>query len=598
MKVTCAACGAAHEVEPPSWLVSTGRAFQMPCPSCGADVEVRPTGLAMLQSGAMRSIQPITPPDLPTPTAAAPASPPAADEPTVAPKTRPAALEPRPRTSVSRTPAPTLAPSFDEDDDGDDGPTDNGRTGRPTAPLPPVTPVPNEASPPSAPPALAGLMGDEVDPALPASRAGRLGNGKSSSSTDDKRLILRQDGERYLVKDVATLQRWIMEQRVEPDDELQVGTGSFRTMRELPEYSVFFDAVHRLEERGEAPDGPTTGAGHNDPDSADIKPPPPRRVISEEAPAPNLPASDDDWTDESPPIPTEEEVLPDDDRGLIGFEPPSQSTSNIQAPDPITDEVVFGDDIEGWSDFEPDPSAYRDDKRMLLVMVSVAAVILMIGLWAVLGTGGGTPDDAPAVAAEVPADPAPGTVPAAAAAEPAPAPIEEPAPAPEPAPDPVEDPEPEPEPEPAKATAAPTPAPAPKPTPAPKPVAKPAPKPAPAAAKPAPKPTASRRSGSGEAPVPQLAGTAPQNVPYASLIDAGWSAIDRKDSVTSIAMFQRAVELQPSGVEATYGLGYALLESGRPKAGATYLCRALVRGDDAMIAEIKGLMNRRSLSCP
>lgn len=98
--------------------------------------------------------------------------------------------------------------------------------------------------------------------------------------------------------------------------------------------------------------------------------------------------------------------------------------------------------------------------------------------------------------------------------------------------------------------------------------------------------------------MPRLASRAPQGAPYEALVEAGWAAMDRRDTTTSIAMFQRALELNANGTDASYGLGYALLQSGRPNGAARYLCRALVRAEGPTRTEITGLLSREKLVCP
>ena len=46
MQIQCENCGVEHELEPPSWVISSGRAFRFRCSSCGHSQSVQPpTGI-------------------------------------------------------------------------------------------------------------------------------------------------------------------------------------------------------------------------------------------------------------------------------------------------------------------------------------------------------------------------------------------------------------------------------------------------------------------------------------------------------------------------------------------------------------------------
>ena len=44
MKIKCGNCSVDHELEPPAWVMSSGRAFRFRCSSCGVSQMVQPQG--------------------------------------------------------------------------------------------------------------------------------------------------------------------------------------------------------------------------------------------------------------------------------------------------------------------------------------------------------------------------------------------------------------------------------------------------------------------------------------------------------------------------------------------------------------------------
>jgi predicted Zn finger-like uncharacterized protein len=59
---------------------------------------------------------------------------------------------------------------------------------------------------------------------------------------------LRQDGSVYELADMATLQRWIVERRVNPHDEVSVDGADFESIRSRPDLKVFFQLVSQIEQ--------------------------------------------------------------------------------------------------------------------------------------------------------------------------------------------------------------------------------------------------------------------------------------------------------------------------------------------------------------
>lgn len=160
----------------------------------------------------------------------------------------------------------------------------------------------------------------------------------------------------------------------------------------------------------------------------------------------------------------------------------------------------------------------------------------------------------------------------------------------------VADVKPEPAPEPA-APAPPTPAPVapapaapapvvPKPA-APKPVAPQPAAPKPAAPKPAPKPASE--------PVWDTP-PAPRPTSLSALIRDGWDTVE-SDPKTASDHFARALEIYASHAEANYGYGYAQLQLGNTGKAKEPLCTALSRGSADVRREVGGLLTQHALSC-
>jgi hypothetical protein len=188
LKVTCEQCAVGHNVEPPPWIVASGKPFDFQCPACGHRQKVRPTvgielapgaeGLGELDAGTV------------------------VEE---AYNLRSKVTQPR----RSSAPKPAL-----EDDPFAGGP---------------------EAS------YLQAL--EQADATIVDAPQWR---GEVSRRVDES-IVLRQGEEEFAVPDLATLQRWIMERRVEPGDELSEGTGGWMLAGDRPDLSVFFAAVQQLD---------------------------------------------------------------------------------------------------------------------------------------------------------------------------------------------------------------------------------------------------------------------------------------------------------------------------------------------------------------
>ncbi len=260
--------------------------------------------------------------------------------------------------------------------------------------------------------------------------------------------------------------------------------------------------------------------------------------------------------------------------------------------------------------YEPSLAAAWDLQRIAFVAVMALLALIMVGFstWYVRNTrqptapvsvepdaelGAVLPTDAPAptVAAE-PADPTPpeqsGTDGEGTNAEGTDAGTE-PTAAPEPAVAAA--------PQPAPVAPAPTPKPAPAATPKPTPAPKPPPKPAPAP-KPAPE---ADLWGTAPAPEPAAPKPAPKPAPatgasLGKLIDQGWGAVER-DPKKAASLFRSALDLSATHAEANYGFGYAQLQLGDKGTAQTYLCKALSGGSVDVQREVRGLLENNQLGC-
>lgn len=632
MDIVCDSCGAAHHIDPPAWVVASGRAFRFRCSACGHSQMVQPTTA----------------------------------------------------------------------------------TGNPIRP--------REAAPPAPAPSSATEPKDDAAP-----------------------VYLKQDGKVYLVRDWATLQRWIMERRVGREDLVSEGGVRWEPVGSRADLGTFFAAIEQPAEAEDPRVGPGTralpfedGADTNSgPDAwspggddltdgvplglpplpTDERPTTPPRwmdALATPAPAPlaapkpaapvappaapiAAPARPEPAPDVAPPAlitppatpvresnavdlayasatptgaPTSPAPLSSPtyyDLEPIDFEE-APAQSGAFNPPPEMEPLSFGgyEDLElppvprGMGIEEPSPAIPRaptaspsdvtepvappratvslppeaptephaparaislppgtaggdgfdehftDDDWPVVVkpsplpyVLGAAALVLLLGVggwWWTTRTGPVAPPPTPAATAPAATAPKPVPAPAAPAPVPAPAPAAEPPPmdpaapvptpataaAPPPAPTPAAPTAPAPAPK-AAAPAAPAPAPAPPPKPTP-PAAPPA---APAVAKPAPAPAPAA------APPPAPAGDAK------ALIDKGWAAIDSGKVSDAERLFKSALAASPSSAAAAYGYGYALIESGRADEAAQYLCRALSNNPTTEDRrEIEGVLRSKSLTCP
>jgi Zn-finger nucleic acid-binding protein len=97
-----------------------------------------------------------------------------------------------------------------------------------------------------------------------------------------------------------------------------------------------------------------------------------------------------------------------------------------------------------------------------------------------------------------------------------------------------------------------------------------------------------------EAPPPE----APKGPSAKQLIARGWEQVDKGDASAAEGSFRLALDKKPGDVEATYGVGYALVRQQRVQDGRTYLCQALRMGPGTELQrEITGLLEANRQTC-
>jgi hypothetical protein len=461
----------------------------------------------------------------------------------------------------------------------------------------------------------------------PPSRRGSLTSAAASEPPD--RVLI--DGRDFLVPDLGTLQRWILEERVRPDDLCARGNGPWGPLHARPELALFFTAAARLAEgphaieRVIAPtvdpepsltavDLPTEVAAPSqdsgthassgrsvpaeDPLGLAIGALPARVDAGSQSPpidaAPRT--SIQDLTREAPTVVGVPDVSCDGQGAVPAAGVPARTSGPGHEPEfefpsgsPSTD---ARDDLFG----ETEAAAPRPGPRWAWVVgvtvVAVFAVFLGTRLVGPARHARPTPDDvAEAQAAstegvQAPAAPPPAATPEPTTASDAGAPSEgtaasegAPVSAPEPA-----------------ATVATT-----------APASAASTSGAPAASAPAP----SSRSASSSAPAPAAKPDAPPaadaaqrkssstsaGASPAKLLSDGWSAIERGDARGALASFSRAVEKKRTP-GALFGRGYANEKLGSTDAAAADYCGARDLGPDTdMMREIESGLRRLGRSC-
>ncbi|MGC6491378.1 MAG: hypothetical protein ACON5B_00935, partial [Myxococcota bacterium] len=305
MKVTCKSCGHETVVEPPPWVVQSGKAFKWTCEACNTRQKAVPS----IASGPAEDppAEASPPEQADTPPAVEPPEPEALETPPKptaavddAPGTPDADMAASPllqapaTTEEPETPITDDTPSAHTDEpvditsaidlsaylsevDGDNLDHDELPTPEadnpPEANNPPLTPLPEpsleEEDALDERPTTIGidlvdgpgqvernehevdhstdaLQGEIFDESMPDDGSGAAPDvWLETPPSNPPAFTLRQDGEIFTVEDLATLQRWIVERRVHREDELREGDEDWKTAGEVPELQVFFGLVER-----------------------------------------------------------------------------------------------------------------------------------------------------------------------------------------------------------------------------------------------------------------------------------------------------------------------------------------------------------------
>lgn len=593
MIIQCENCGTQHELDPPSWVVSSGRAFRFRCSACGHSQSVQP------DQGGRELGAVVAPTEVPATRSVAPSGPPAE-------ASRPPTSwsEPRPKN-------PTLAPASEL---------------RPALLEPTV-----------APPALL----DSMPPAAERTRAPEHVTHATHGLLDaapaplpppvadnrDNALFLKQNGQIYRVQDWETLRRWIDEGRVDLSDLMSEGGVRWEPIGSRPELagrekrsplsapppvSAPFPfggdspfATPAGVDRAWADDdtegvptglpplpteesmaldqpGPSEARAVASPEQANLRYEPTGEVVSPldpteidtmpgEAvtPAPAAPSTPpvfpgafdqgpsagSEWEDllhtgeaplptpSLPPVAAPVPTLPPRAPRAVAPSVPASVPPSVPPSDP-------GSIPPGEFDAEWEEGQGTSSRWLPLAAAATLFAVVLVGAALWFWAGSRTPDVQPAVPVPVAAPPPPPVAPAVAPVEPAavePAVVEpalvEPA-AVEPA------------------------------VVAPAVVA-----PVPAAPAPAPVPAPVRPSNSAQA-----------------LVQKGWNVTEANPSQAQ-SLFRQALDLDPGSDEAAYGLGYSLLLQDRVSEATPWLCK--VR--NSRIAEVRqdanGMIKNRQLQC-
>lgn len=81
--------------------------------------------------------------------------------------------------------------------------------------------------------------------------SGDASKGKGKTPAPAKGILLKQEGKTYSVRDLATLQRWIVERRVMRDDLVSIGGGAWEKVGDRPDLQSFLEVVDRADQTQE-----------------------------------------------------------------------------------------------------------------------------------------------------------------------------------------------------------------------------------------------------------------------------------------------------------------------------------------------------------
>jgi len=382
-------------------------------------------------------------------------------------------------------------------------------------------------------------------------------------------MLLRQGSDVYRINGMATLKRWIFQQRVDQNDRLSTGDDRWERLGDIAALADAFDDAN-IAEFGSAllEDEPPTESLHDaSSHSLPLSTMPPEMLMESEEPTEDI-SVDTTWDVSQSGL----EDFPDPSLlDTTPIAPPAELEPAASEEDRfLNDEAFFSEPMGALSpadseELSPDwQEESSTSNTWIIVGVVVAAflLLLLVEPWASDEPAEPSPEapasvispvenpavEAPAVEAPAVETPAVETPAVEAPAVEAPA-VETPAAA-----------------EPAETPAAAEPA----ETPA---AAEPAETPAPA-----PKPAA--------APSAQ------------SLSEAGWLAVDSEQFSKARELFTQSLAERPGSADSRYGLGYALEKLGDADAALGHYCRALKGGADVGTQrDIEGRLRAMSQQC-
>jgi predicted Zn finger-like uncharacterized protein len=334
------------------------------------------------------------------------------------------------------------------------------------------------------------------------------GGAQGTTPTVPEWVLATEEGQTHRLRDLTTLQKWVVERRVSRGDRVSQRGGAWRTLGEVEELRPFFDVVDQADRQ--------TGAAR----AAE----PARGVEPARAVRPTLPA-----TPRKVQNPVRPHMSPDlDDDDVLS----ARGRRGRGGPDAFLDTDISTDDDDLSLALKPRRTGLKVVGGLVFAGLAAGAAWFMFRDPHAFHLASGTPIPTPTPAASGPSGAAS-------------APVATPPPAPAPAAAP-----------PAAAPASPA-APAVVPSaPPPKAVAEAAatPPPAPSAAE----PSKAVHSASAAAPVESKARS------YEQLVAEGDHALENGQTAKAQKLYEDALKQQPNGVAALTGSAYVLLDKRHP----------------------------------
>jgi hypothetical protein len=227
VKVQCERCAVIHEIEPPPWIIASGRPFDLQCPACGHRQKARPgVGIQLVSTQDDASFG-----ELDSGTS-------------VRESLRPVASRAGARSGISALESPSSGLTRHEAARNEaiaraEAANRTATRARPTAPF-------DDELLDADPRESYRRARDESDITVADEPLWR-GRVETLEDVPPAFMQLRQGIDVFDVADLATLQRWIMERRIDPEDELSDGDGGWIRAGDRSDLAVFFAAVERLE---------------------------------------------------------------------------------------------------------------------------------------------------------------------------------------------------------------------------------------------------------------------------------------------------------------------------------------------------------------